>query len=253
MKPLARMRPHWRTMLAVLAALALALVLSGDAVAPAAAGAPERGEGGRAVSGPSPGLDINIAVFSSSGVLKNNCDSLVPDYKCIVHPGETFTLEVYLDALPALPDVDASTVAGYTDMAVRLDYSPGLTIKPPPVNTIGTCFFAPEYYQGPGSITWACLQIGNEVAYTGRLFRVDFNCPPFKSKQTITLVPGTEFLADTYIIDENGAPWREAGPAETIVVNCDNVFPWDVDTSGQVSVGDIFQVVQHFGQVKPTP
>ena len=253
MKKLARVRPHWRTVLVVLAALAFALVLSGDAVAPAAAGQPDRGEGGRAVSGPSPGLNVNIAVLAGGVELKEDCDTLFLDYKCIVHPGRTLTVEVYLDALPALPDVDLSTVAGYTDMAVRLDYSPGLTIKPPPTNTIGTCQFAPEYYQGPGSITWACLQTGNEVTYTGRLVSIDFNCPAFKSKETITLVPGTEFLDDTYIIDENGTPVREAGPAETIVVNCDNVFPWDVDTSGQVSVGDIFQVVQHFGEVKPKP
>jgi hypothetical protein len=249
---LASIRPNWRWVLIAIAALAFAALSGGGSAADAEGG---RTPGDRSVAGGGPlgGLDFNLAVYTSSGTLKDDCDSLLDDFKCIVHPGDTFTVEVYLDALPALTDVDVDTIAGYTDMAVELDYSPGLTANTPTVNTIGTCEFDPEFYTSTGSVVWACLQSGNEVRYTNKLFQLTFTCPAFKSKETVTLVPGVTFLDDTYIIDENSNAWREAGPAETVVINCDNVFPWDVDTSGQVSVGDIFQVVQHFGEVKPTP
>ncbi len=95
------------------------------------------------------------------------------------------------------------------------------------------------------------------------MWEFTFRCPNFKTKETITIVHGTgSGDADTFVVDGIGTRFAEVPPiAESLIINCDNYYPWDVHGPGQ-AVGldgivdlpnDILGVIQHFGQNKPTP
>ncbi len=75
---------------------------------------------------------------------------------------------------------------------------------------------------------------GNESVYTGELVRPNFNCPRHKSKETISIIH--DFDADgieTGLRDENGSIVYElAHRVESLVINCDNYFPWDITRPG---------------------
>ncbi len=45
----------------------------------------------------------------------------------------------------------------------------------------------------------------------------------------------------------------EDGASETLIVNRESFFPWDVDGDNDVTGQDIFAVIGHFGDSKPLP
>jgi hypothetical protein len=211
---------------------------------------------------------FSIVANPATGV-KEGCDSLFGlDPKCVVHPGETFQIDVFVDKLPAgLPDGgDADSAGGYQAIGVRLDHSQGLTFEAGSDTWLWPdcgAFF--DDSQDSGLVNLACLDDGgNASTHASSLVPVvslDFTCPNVKSVETITLVYGTEgdkidafeLPYDTVLVDETGANITENAPSETLVINCDNHFPWDVTGDGAVSSFDIFEVLGQFGQTKPTP
>jgi hypothetical protein len=213
--------------------------------------------------------EFSIAVNSPNPPMKGGCDSeFGPDFKCIVHPGGTFKLFVFLDKLaPGLPDGgDPDALGGYNAIGVRLDHSPGLTF------VAGSqswgwpdCDADFDDSLDVGLVNLACVNEGVNgstfASGAAPVVTLDFTCPAVKSVETITLVFGTEgdkidaFVLpyDTVLADETGANVTQSGPSETLVINCDNVFPWDLNGDNAVSSLDIFDVLGHFGQTKPTP
>jgi hypothetical protein len=213
--------------------------------------------------------EFSIAAFDGGVQLKNTCDSHTEsDFKCTVHPGGTFEVEVYLDKLPPdLPDGDdPDSVGGYRAIGLRLDHSPGLAFET-----------ASEVWQWPDCddnfddsadvelVNLACIsEQPNASTFSSEadpVVELMFTCPAFKSTETITLVYGTRgdklggqvLPYDTVVVDENGANLTQSGATETLVINCTNIFPWDLDGDDAVSAQDIFEEIAHFNQTKPTP
>ncbi len=224
-----------------------------------------------------------VSAFPNFSISRGGeCDTNGDNKKCVVPPGGSFEVDFLVE--------DVGTVIAnetYNYVAIRLDYSWNLTVKKPPVAFPGSpCDDTP--ITGAGSMNWTDAEddIGipiNEfwiwcdpapwTTYAGQMFSVTFNCPPFKSKETITLanvLPGGfyGFQSGTALQNANGNVWiAEYNRNETLVINCDNYYPWDVVGPGQSATldgivdlpNDILAVIQHFCPLtsmpcaKPTP
>jgi hypothetical protein len=211
--------------------------------------------------------DFNMVAFEDGIPIKDGCDTFPADYKCTVHPEGTFQVNVYLDQLPTgLPDTagDPDAIGGYTEAGFRLDYSSNLTFNPLNVSwqwpDCGTEIDLSESQVVNVGCGSGSANASTFTSSTTPMVTLEFTCPEFKTKETITLVYGFEAQAllktlpfDTVLIDENDVPVTEAAPSETLIINCDNFFPWDINLDNAVSGLDIFEVIGHFGEVKPTP
>ena len=244
-------------MLAVVAALAL--TWGGGVTAQQGALGDGPGEGN---AGPS--VDFNMFVPTLSG---DDCTTLVDDKKCLVAPGDQFTVIVSLDK---------SLGFTFDEYVIALTYSGGLTR----INTSDEC--APGPFPGStldiddanaGDQSVYLLDcVGSPVSSTGPLAFIEFACPPFKSKETITMVYGTEsgytsgFVAETQLISGGTSFATETSPggrviSETIIINCNNYYPWDVHGPGQSAdldgivdlPNDILGVIQHFCPLPTDP
>ena len=248
-------------MLAV--AVALALTWGGGVTAQEGSwGDPGQGE----FSG---SIDFNIAVSGNEG-----CDTaeLADDKKCLVAPGDTFTLNIWLDKNIGFT---------YNAIAINLTYTGGLTRVDLPDECAPGPFpfgFEEDDLADPIQKVYI-LECGDlaspGITSTGQLAEVEFACPPFKSKETITINYGadnpisTGNYIDTLLADFNfaGPPtFTEVSPegfiySETIIINCDNYYPWDVHGPGQSAIldgivdlpNDILGVIQHFCPLPTDP
>lgn len=205
---------------------------------------------------PSPDLSIEIDV---DGDTMPDCSTQTspPADSCIVPPGSQFTIRANVNSLAGLPDSDSDTAAGYLAVAIKLEYSSGLTrINRPAAGEIQgiwpDCTFDGEA-EGPGNYLIGCA-IGiaaNESTYIGRVAEIDFACTTGKSSgNTISLVHGDPDR--TELVNENLEPaldLNDKGVNEVLTIDC--IFPWDVNGDGAVSVADIVAVVMAFGQTVP--
>ena len=271
------LRRYWKWSVLPLLALVLMITWGRDgtdsAVAQGGGGFAALGHGETA--GFPPGPDFSMMVASPSG---DPCDNTVgvDDKKCMIHPGDKFTVVVSLDAVGFL--------GAYTDAVISLHFSPGLTWQDLPDECAmagGPLVAAAEFPMiVPGDQQmWAvdCVSPPGPTGYVGPIAVVEFACPSYKSKETITMVhgtdnPGTGYIFDTFLAAFPGpviSPEHVAGAliSETIVINCNNYYPWDVHGPGQsVAVdgivdlaNDILGVIQHYCPnpgtpcAKPTP
>ncbi|MGB2694437.1 MAG: hypothetical protein WBD55_04520 [Dehalococcoidia bacterium] len=237
-----RLRSRWSLVFA--SALALALVpLSGH-------------DSAHAGLQPPPILasyDVTFAIAPGAAVTQG-CQSGPGAPVCIVHPGQPFTVQVFLNDISGLPDSNTNGDHGYRVITLSMHYSAGLTFQ----DQANECAPLPDLnYESPDEQQYlpgenrtyltACFA-NSEWTYEGLVAEVDLVCPSHKTTEAVTLT-----YIDTFLVADNNAQAYNLQAPENLVINCDNIFPWDIDDSGQVSVTDIFQVVQHFGQVKPTP
>ena len=166
------------------------------------------------------------------------------------------------------PDTNNNGGNGYTTSNARLDYSWSLVLQGS-VDVAPGCF-APGIAELNFSVKYQCFANGGESEATTPVLEATFRCPDFKSKETITLVHGQIGdsiigISGTYLKDDGsttaGPAHFEFGPAETIVINCDNYYPWDVhgpnqstDLDGIVDLpNDILGVIQHFCPLPTQP
>ena len=234
------------------------------------------GEGEAATHiGSNPNLNIGIAQ------VPDECDTLdsFDDLKCRIEPGGSFTLQVFVDSFAGLPN------PWYTGVSVGLSFSPGLTLKDRPGDgefVWPDCSFASNEQTSPvGLYGFFCSSQGVESTHIGSVLELDFNCPAEKSKETITLHHGRD--SQVMFKPTSGAPVfvvqhmqdtslqslpsaeddvrHEDGPAETLIINCDNYYPWDVHGPGQSAdldgivdlPNDILGVIQHFCPLPTDP
>jgi hypothetical protein len=192
--------------------------------------------------------------------------------KCLFDPGTKFLVQFGLNSL--------GTVIDYDEVYLGLSYSAGLTRQ----NLADECAAWPDGSAVPEEDV---VKIGDQSGYylgcigssgsttnsthTGDLGAVEFSCSTSQTKETITIVYGTEeftnspYGVDTMLFRDVGKGGNESITenndgfliAETLEINCQYVFPWDVSdgfTTGQdgaVTVADIFEVAGHFGATKP--
>ena len=208
-------------------------------------------------------IDINIQVSGNEGC---NTHELDDDKKCLLAPGETFTLKVWLDKNIGFT---------YNVLAINLTYTGGLTRVDLPDECAPGPFpfgFEEDDLADPIQKVYV-LECGDlaspAITSIGALAEVEFACPAEKSTETITINYGgdtptsTGNYIDTLLADfTSGDPpdiWTEFSPegiiySETIIINCDNYYPWDVhgpDRSAELDgivdlPNDILGVILHF-------
>ncbi len=211
-----------------------------------------------------------------------------PDKKCLVAPGDSFTVDVALKDLGGI-----ITELDYDSIAIRLDYSWNLTAKKTeavsPVAAPGSpCDDDPKV---GGGMDWQLDPVKGQywivcdapfpTDYTGPLVSVTFNCPEEKTKEVVTLANnapvetglyyyswGTALAPPLLLAGETAIEWiPDNDRHESLIINCDNYFPWDVhgpggsaELDGVVDLpNDILGVIMHFCPLatmpcaKPTP
>lgn len=261
---------HWRWLAVAFAALALAVIVgrgtqAGEPSAPFSAPPTDSAD----ALGPPSSPDFNLAIstgliVTGASEVKDPCNTLLNEKVCVVHPGEKFTVRGLLDSIEGLPDTDSDTTAGYLAYGIALHYSPNLTRQ----DRANECAPWPDFDRQPVDDDFdasddnrryntSCFAAsGVESIHTGAIAEVDFVCPSFKTQESITIVHGDDAntpFDSALAADDFATLVPEEGAAETIIINCDNNFVWDVNEDGSVQVNDIFEVVLHFGEVKPTP
>ncbi len=243
----------------------------------------QEGEGPRAANGEgeiasnATRPDLNIGISSDADGI--SCDTWIPgnNRECRIEPGASFTVATYVDSYAGLDN------PWYTAVSVGVHYSPGLTR----VDRAGDTEWGPggnRFWAGcttpasividePGQYGNSCGSAAQSTQTGQKVLELDFTCPAEKSTQTITLVHGRDqpiFLEGTLYGVQHGydtrlisnptstssplLPDHEDGPAETLVINCDNYYPWDVhgpnqsvELDGIVDLAnDILGVIQHF-------
>ena len=175
---------------------------------------------------------------------------------CSVPVGRPFVVELYVDGIEKLPDHDGDGVHGYSGYAASFEHSPALEFEK---RENGAEFFDEEGQPfwpdlavqcsvgtEPGVVVASCPGWLSTVesTYAGKLMEVDFRCSRSDAAEVaIGRWP-------TNVQDDVGKAWPVGSDApEVLTVIC--TFPWDVDGSGAVTVGDIFAVVSAFGQTVP--
>ena len=233
------------------------------------------GEGGIASHAAAPDLNI-VVVPDADG---SGCDTLAASnsLECRIEPGASFTVATYVDSYAGLDN------AWYTGVSIGVHYSPGLTLKDRPGDTewgpVNARFWAgcttPALIvtDEPGQYGTSCGSGAHSTQTNQKLLELDFTCPAEKSTQTITLVHGRDqpiFLEgalygvqhayDTRLISNPTStsspllPDHEESRADTLVIHCDNYYPWDVHGPGQSAdldgivdlPNDILGVILHF-------
>ncbi len=258
-------------------ALVLALSWGGDhgaSVSAQDAGFFTPPDGGAAGGGggPSPDFFLEVTVGEGEDFCTTNVLAKFGDKKCLIDPGAKFLVSFGLKTLGGVIDYDT--------VLLGLSYSAGLTRQ----DLLDECAAWPD---GAFVAETDVVKIGDQSAYIlgcggssgsatnsthiGKLDAVEFSCSTSQTKETITIVYGTEVFEpyglDTMLVREDGLGGFEFITehnggfliAETLQINCEHFFPWDVSdgfTTGQdgaVTVSDIFEVAGHFGDTKPTP
>ena len=153
---------------------------------------------------PHAGIDLSVGVGSS-------CDSSAGPAKCTLNPGDTFTLNLKVSAIPG-----GFSYAAYDS---SIDFT-GVTLVAGSLVQTGagvwpSCAFPASDLSVDGHIQAGCaLGIGAAAStYTGVVMHADFECA---SSGTITLVSG---IGATSLLDDALAAHGEVG-SEVITINC---------------------------------
>ena len=187
---------------------------------------------------------FDIAAFNDTG----ECNTALKATECRFSPGTTFTVEVYLTKLP-------EELTDYETIQVWLQHSTGLTAE------AGTSIW---HWPALGAVdfeeifknTVVSQAIGDPSVFTGLIYSVDFTCPDKKTKEYITASNGNAESAGAgnFIVDFGSEAVHNQVFGPTLIINCDNYYPWDVHGSGQSAEldgivdlpNDILGVIQHF-------
>jgi hypothetical protein len=240
--------PRWQWVLIAVLAVAATVAVTRDDVAPAdaAGGAP----------------DINLLSLGGQKQGFNFCDTIAGGIKtCAAHPGETFTMAIYLDKIGP-----TAFNNGFGTAHIRLDYSAGLTrVNVPNEWAVGgagvnmywdDCFSVSETNL-TGSWRTSCTSDGgspslwtsNRSQYPdGAMLVTSFTCTS-PGPQTITLV--NDPTSGTRLLDQASTPHAET-PSNTLVVNCAYQLVEDVTGDGFVTGLDFFGVLSAFGDCIPS-
>ena len=251
--------PHfarWAVLPIIAVALALSLTWGGGATAQEGrevAGRLGGGGTGQAAAGPFVDFDLFVPGADLDGdTVFDDCVTAIEDKKCAISPGSAF---------PVVVDLTKNTGFLFNRYFIHLTYSGGLTR----IDTADECAVGPF----PGSILEADeTTTGTQkvyimdcddstsplISYVGPLAILDFVCPPFKSKETITIQYGEGYGGNTQILDTlldvfASEKTLESGftHTQTIIINCDNFYPWDINLDGIVDLpNDILSVILHF-------
>ena len=154
---------------------------------------------------PEKGLDLSISVGTE-------CDSTAGPTSCNFSPGETFTLMMKVNTIPA--------EFGYEGYGAQIDFSAvtyvtdSLTQTGP--GTWPDCAF-PASSISPGKVLIACAvgAVALPSTYTGALFLADFKCPDGDAFGTMTLLHG---IGNTELV-VIGANFGETG-SESLSIFC---------------------------------
>jgi hypothetical protein len=231
---------HGRRMLVAVVAIAAMLALAQD------------GAGHVSAAGPAP--DFNIY---TTGKNFEACDSGAGgNIECTIHPGETFSIWVYLDKIG--PTAFGN---GYDTAHVRLDYSAGLTRINAPnewaEDGSGTDVWWPDCFSVvetnlAGSWKTSCTTSGGPSNYYNAFgdphLVTEFTCTG-SGPQWISLV--NDPTSGTRIIDQASTPHAET-PSNTLVVNCAYQLVEGVTGDGFVTGLDFFGVLSAFGDCIPS-
>ncbi len=221
--------------------------------------------------------DLNIGIFPDADGIR--CDTLVStgNRECRIEPGASFTVNVFVDGYAGLEN------DWYTGVAIGVHYSPGLTRKDHAGNTewgpVNGRFWAScitpalVVTDEPGQFGASCGSAIQSTSTNQKVLELDFNCSTEKSTQTITLVHGRDIpwiiqgalygvqhAFDTRLISDPQATSspipaaHEDGRADTLVIHCDNYYPWDMNGDGVVDLpNDILDVILHFCPLTTMP
>ncbi|MEX1252939.1 MAG: hypothetical protein WEE64_01230 [Dehalococcoidia bacterium] len=210
----------------------------------------EQREGARA-AGPSPDI-----VLKGQGMVCDTDPATPVGSMCRVALGKMFTVEGHIKKLAGLIDDDGDTVAGYNGVQIRLLTSAALTLNNRPQTTeMGPfagrfwpdCEIAAESKGAMDYLIGCGLGIGVfGSTYTGKFVEVDYTCSAI-GVETVTAPNGPS--PDGHITNENNQAVPDLGPAEALTIDC--AFVWDVNGDGWVSIGDVGEVRQRFGQTVP--
>jgi hypothetical protein len=178
-----------------------------------------------------PGIDFSIAVGTQ-------CDSTVGPTICTFNPGDTFTLDMKLNHIPAFfatppppppptppPPPGAPVPFAYDSYDAIVAFT-GVNlivaslVQTPPAPDVWPDCGAPGSQHQEGQLAAGCLEpIGaSPSVYTGVLWHVNFQCPDTPTAATIALLngPGTD------VVDENLTAHGEDVGYESLTINCGN-------------------------------
>jgi hypothetical protein len=158
---------------------------------------------------PQPGGDVfSISIEGLAG-----CDTTEGSGECSVGLGESFTVSIHLNSLPA-------GMGDYQGWDGVILYS-GVTSKesvdgdPWP-----ECEFMAAYFETPGVVALGCA-LGIENAFsthTGILATTEFECPAEPTSGSVALMHGEGY---TVLWEDQATEWSEAGgTADTLTINC---------------------------------
>lgn len=153
----------------------------------------------------SAGMDISMEGVGAG------CDSGAGEMKCDLEPGDTLTLNIYLNALP-------SKITQYEGVEFIVSYT-GVTSKEDGTlrNIWPECEFPASFHE-PGRGAFGCglgLSFPNS-SYTGHMATATYNCPAEQTAGTITLVSGS---GNTTVTETVGSTFPLAAD-QTFTVNC---------------------------------
>ncbi len=248
----------WKWVVPIFAVVAaLTLTWGGGATAQQGGfGPPDPGQGQAGAT-----VDFNLIMPNGGDI----CDTLIDDKKCLVPPGDTFPVLVNLDKNPGFAFEDSVISLTYSGGLTRVDLPDECAPGPFPGGAVETDDANP----GDQSVyILECVASGPPVAWEGPLAEIHFKCPAFKSKETISIQYGIDNPITTGMyIDSQLVNFNFTGPSfatelsplglpysETIVINCNNYYPWDVvgpgmsaELDGIVDLpNDILDVILHF-------
>jgi hypothetical protein len=160
---------------------------------------------------PHPGLQFSIAFPSIPG-----CDTRDGDVECVLLPGSTYTMRVFLDGLP-------KDIAEYGGFDIVLEYEGVTAVGDPGPYEWPDCEFAAIPEQQPtGMVAFGCA-MGFDPAppssYTGLVGTQRFSCG---ESGRVALSHGKK---STALVLEDLSSHSEAEVSETISVVCTNERP----------------------------
>jgi hypothetical protein len=183
------------------------LALLGATIAATAALALWALTGAASAHEPHPGLDFSAA---ATGAGISDCDTTGGDTECILEPGQTFTIEVSLDEIPA----DEPEYGGFD---IIINYTGVTSMDNASTDSWPDCEFAATHYE-PGVVAMACA-IGVPPAepstYTGVIGTNDFECTDHGSVALVAGTGNTDYVSPDLAIHAEGA-----GTAETLTIFC---------------------------------
>lgn len=158
---------------------------------------------------PQPGGDVfSISIEGLAG-----CHTTEGSAECSVGPGESFTVSIHLNSLPA-------EVGDYQGWDSVILYSGVTSKETADGDPWPECEFMASYFDTPGVVALGCaLGIENPYStYTGILATTEFECPAEPTSGAVALMHGEGY---TVLWEDQASEWsEEGGTADTLNINC---------------------------------